>query len=111
MKYSLAFFLAFDFGGILISEVSEDVYVTGSVIKNLLYWLQIQYIHSIKKILEKRGTLHIENYLSFLPQINPSNSIFHSNKATGTSSVSLRGLGGTRTLILLNGKRLSPGSL
>ena len=48
--------------------------------------------------------------LSYLPQINPSNSNFHSNKATGTASVSLRGLGGTRTLILMNGKRLSPGT-
>ena len=60
--------------------------------------------------IEKRGTLHIENFLSYLPQINPSNSNFHSNKATGTASVSLRGLGGTRTLILMNGKRLSPGT-
>tara|TARA_B100000123_G_scaffold703_1_gene529 strand:+ start:4612 stop:7398 length:2787 start_codon:yes stop_codon:yes gene_type:complete len=110
MKYSLALILASTLIGYIFSDTREEVYVTGSVIdkSNLLVANPIYSFN--KKDLDSRGTLHIENYLSFLPQINPSNSIFHSNKATGTSSVSLRGLGGKRTLILLNGQRLSPGS-
>ena len=99
MRHSLTFFLFLTFFGTLIANVSEDVYVTGSVIKktSLLVANPIS-TFDINEI-EKRGTLHIENFLSYLPQINPSNSNFHSNKATGTASVSLRGLGGTRTLI------------
>ena len=110
MRHSLTFFLFFTFFGTLIADVSEDVYVTGSVIKKTSLLVANPISTFDLNDIEKRGTLHIENFLSYLPQINPSNSNFHSNKATGTASVSLRGLGGTRTLILMNGKRLSPGT-
>jgi len=110
MRHSLTFFLFLTFFGTLIANVSEDVYVTGSVIKKTSLLVANPISTFDLNDIEKRGTLHIENFLSYLPQINPSNSNFHSNKATGTSSVSLRGLGGTRTLILMNGKRLSPGT-
>lgn len=110
MRHSLTFFLFLTFFGSLIADVSEDVYVTGSVIKKSSLLVANPISTFNLDDIEKRGTLHVENFLSYLPQINPSNSNFHSNKATGTASVSLRGLGGTRTLILLNGKRLSPGT-
>ena len=110
MKNFLLFFLIFSFFGTLFGEVSEDVYVTGSSIKKSSLLVANPISSFDLDDIKNRGTLHIENFLSFLPQINPSNSSFHSNKATGTASVSLRGLGGTRTLVLLNGKRLSPGS-
>ncbi|MDA9724258.1 TonB-dependent receptor [Gammaproteobacteria bacterium] len=110
MRHSLTFFLFFTFFGTLIANVSEDVYVTGSVIKKTSLLVANPISTFDLNDIEKRGTLYIENFLSYLPQIHPSNSNFHSNKATGTSSVSLRGLGGTRTLILMNGKRLSPGT-
>ena len=110
MRHSLTLFLFFTFFGILIADVSEEVYVTGSVIKKSSLLVANPISTFNLNDIEKRGTLHIENFLSYLPQINPSNSNFHSNKATGTASVSLRGLGGTRTLILMNGKRLSPGT-
>ena len=110
MKNFLLFFLIFSFFGTLFGEVTEDVYVTGSSIKKSSLLVANPISSFDLDDIKNRGTLHIENFLSFLPQINPSNSSFHSNKATGTASVSLRGLGGTRTLVLLNGKRLSPGS-
>ena len=110
MRYSLVFFLFLTFYGTLTADVSEDVYVTGSAIKKSSLLIANPIVSFNLDDIEKRGTLHIENFLSYLPQINPSNSSFHSNKATGTASVSLRGLGGTRTLILINGKRLSPGT-
>ena len=109
MRNSLSFFIAFFFGGLLMSEVTEDLYVTGSTIKKDSLLIANPISSFDNEDIKSRGTLYIENFLSFLPQINPSNSSYHSNKASGTASVSLRGLGGTRTLILLNGKRLSPG--
>ena len=109
MRNSLSFFIVFFFGGLLMSEVTEDLYVTGSTIKKDSLLIANPISSFDNEDIKSRGTLYIENFLSFLPQINPSNSSYHSNKASGTASVSLRGLGGTRTLILLNGKRLSPG--
>ena len=99
MRHSLTFFLFLTFFGTLIANVSEDVYVTGSVIKKTSLFVANPISTFDLNDIEKRGTLHIENFLSYLPQINPSNSNFHSNKATGTSSVSLRGLGGTCSFI------------
>ena len=110
MKNFLLFFLIFSFFETLFGEVTEDVYVTGSSIKKSSLLVANPISSFDLDDIKNRGALHIENFLSFLPQINPSNSSFHSNKATGTASVSLRGLGGSRTLVLLNGKRLSPGS-
>ena len=110
MRHLLTFFTFFTFFGFLNADVSEEVYVTGSIIKKTSLLVANPITKFDLDDIEKRGTLYIGNFLSYLPQINPSNSNFHSNKATGTASVSLRGLGGTRTLILMNGKRLSPGT-
>ena len=110
MRNSLIFFSFIISIGFLNAEVTEDVYVTGSVIKKSSLLIANPISSFDQEDIKNRGTFHIENFLSHLPQIHPSNSSFHSNKASGTASVSLRGLGGTRTLILLNGKRLSPGT-
>ena len=110
MRHSFIFFLVIISFGFLNAEVTENVYVTGSVIKKSSLLIANPISSFDQEDIKNRGTFHIENFLSHLPQINPSNSSFHSNKASGTASVSLRGLGGTRTLILLNGKRLSPGT-
>ena len=63
-----------------------------------------------KEDLDKSGTFRLEDYLSKLPQIAPGNSALQSGFSTGTASVSLRSLGGDRTLLLIDGKRLSPGT-
>ncbi len=110
MKNFLLFFLILSFYETILGEVTEDVYVTGSSIKKSSLLVANPISSFDLDDIKNRGAFHIENFLSVLPQINPSNSSFHSNKATGTASVSLRGLGGTRTLVLLNGKRLSPGT-
>jgi outer membrane cobalamin receptor len=46
-----------------------------------------------------------------MPQIETANSSFEPSGETGTASLDLRGLGGSRTLTLLNGKRMQPGSI
>src|SRR5438309_4994067 len=51
-----------------------------------------------------------EQLLNSLPQLSPELGSNISNGATGTATANLRGLGSTRTLVLLNGRRLPPGS-
>ena len=56
------------------------------------------------------GLRSVENLLNNLPQVFAAQGASISNGATGTATVNLRGLGSTRTLVLVNGRRLPPGS-
>ena len=60
--------------------------------------------------IELQGATNTEELLNALPQITPSEGAFLTNGATGTASIQLRELGEPRTLVLLNGHRLGPGS-
>ena len=81
MRNSFSFFIAFFFGCLLIADVNEDIYVTGSLIKKDSLLIANPIYSFDNEDIKSRGTLYIENFLSFLPQINPSNSSYHSNKA------------------------------
>jgi len=48
--------------------------------------------------------------LNNLPQVVAENSSGQSISSVGTATVSLRGLGSWRTLVLINGRRMSPGA-
>jgi iron complex outermembrane recepter protein len=56
------------------------------------------------------GAAKTEDLLNQLPQVNTSQGSGASNGATGTANVNLRNLGPTRNLVLVNGRRLPPGS-
>ena len=56
-----------------------------------------------------QGTTRTEDLINSLPQAFAGQGSSVSNGATGTASVNLRGLGPTRTLVLINGRRLMPG--
>ena len=56
------------------------------------------------------GVKNVENMLNNLPQVFAEYGASVSNGATGTATVNLRNLGSVRTLVLVNGKRLPPGS-
>ncbi|MFN7475520.1 MAG: TonB-dependent receptor domain-containing protein [Burkholderiales bacterium] len=56
------------------------------------------------------GVRSVENLLNNLPQVFAAQGATISNGATGTATVNLRGLGVTRTLVLVNGRRLPAGS-
>ncbi|MFN5028391.1 MAG: TonB-dependent receptor, partial [Burkholderiales bacterium] len=56
------------------------------------------------------GVRSVENLLNNLPQVFAAQGATISNSATGTATVNLRGLGPTRTLVLVNGRRLPAGS-
>lgn len=57
------------------------------------------------------GAVSAENLLNNLPQQFADYGGNISNGATGTSNANLRNLGRTRTLVLLNGRRLPPGDV
>jgi iron complex outermembrane recepter protein len=56
------------------------------------------------------GYSKAEDLLNQLPQVFTSQGSASSNGATGTANVNLRNLGPTRNLVLVNGRRLPPGS-
>ncbi|MGK2286998.1 TonB-dependent receptor [Pedomonas sp. V897] len=51
------------------------------------------------------GATHVEEVLHELPQVIPSLGATSNNPGDGVSTVDLRGLGATRTLVLVNGRR------
>lgn len=56
------------------------------------------------------GVRSVENLLNNLPQVFADQGGSVSNGSSGTATVNLRGLGPTRTLVLVNGRRLPGGS-
>ena len=59
----------------------------------------------------ERGVVAIEELLADLPQISLGQNITDSNGANGSSTISLRGIGSDRTMTLINGKRMAPGTI
>ena len=60
--------------------------------------------------IDSRGVTRVEDLVNILPQAFAAQTSELANGATGTSSLDLRGLGATRTLVLMDGKRLPYGS-
>ena len=56
------------------------------------------------------GTTRTEDLINSLPQVFAAQGGSVSNGATGTATLNLRGLGSERTLVLVNGRRLMPGT-
>ncbi len=56
------------------------------------------------------GLRSVENLLNNMPQVFADQGGYIANGATGTATVNLRNLGAERTLVLVNGRRLPPGS-
>lgn len=88
----------------------ETIYVTGSRIPqpNLTATSPVTVVNSQEVRLT--GTTRTEDLINSLPQTLASQGGNVSNGATGTASLDLRGLGPNRTLVLVNGRRLLPGS-
>ncbi len=57
------------------------------------------------------GATKIEDLSNSLPQVFAGQSSGVSNGADGTATVNLRGLGSNRTVVLIDGRRLQPGSI
>jgi iron complex outermembrane recepter protein len=57
------------------------------------------------------GLTQTSDILNQMPQVTPDQGGNLSNGATGTATVNLRGLGASRTLVLIDGKRLPAGDV
>jgi iron complex outermembrane recepter protein len=86
-----------------------EIIVTGSRIPqpNLTSTAPVTVIDAAS--LKVQGTSRIEDALNALPQVYGGQTSALSNGATGTATIDLRDLGSTRTLVLVNGRRLLPG--
>ena len=92
-------------------EEIEKIQVTGSRIKRTdMETSSPVHVTSAEEI-KLSGFTRVEDLLNSLPQIEASNTAYDSNGATGTASVDLRGMGTTRTLVLINGRRMQPGGV
>ena len=88
----------------------EEITVTGSRIpaRNLISASPVTTVSSEEIALQ--GVTRVEDMLNRLPQVYASQTGTQANGATQTATVDLRGLGSTRTLVLINGRRLPSGS-
>ena len=92
-------------------ENYEEVIVTGSRITNpnIESTSQVQVVTAAD--IENRGAVRIEDVLNDLPQLAPGQIAQTANGSDGTATANLRNLGCSRTLVLINGKRMAPGKV
>ncbi|MFL6774705.1 MAG: TonB-dependent receptor plug domain-containing protein, partial [Sphingomicrobium sp.] len=83
-----------------------DIVITGSRIPqpNLTSASPVTVLSSQE--IKLQGTTRTEDLINSLPQSFAAQGSNISNGSTGTATVNLRGLGTTRTLVLINGRRL-----
>ena len=87
-----------------------EVVVTGSRIANPALQAISPVTTVSADVIKSQGTTRIEDMLNNLPQVVADQGSMSSNGASGTATVDLRGLGPQRTLVLINGRRLMPGT-
>lgn len=88
------------------------VVVTGTRIQRADYEATSPVVTISTELLQQAGTVQIDTVLNQLPQLVPTLSIASNNPSAsggaGQALVDLRGLGAGRTLVLLDGTRLTP---
>jgi iron complex outermembrane recepter protein len=88
----------------------EEVVVTGSRLREPNE-TSISPVTSVSAVdLQETGLTRVEDILNNLPMVFAGQNSTTANGADGTASVDLRGLGNQRTLTLVDGLRLGPGS-
>jgi outer membrane receptor protein involved in Fe transport len=89
----------------------EEVVVTGSRLQLAPNDVSISPVTTVTAIdIAQTGLVRTEDLLNNLPQVVAEYGGGQSISSNGTASVSLRGLGSQRTLVLVNGRRMSPGA-
>ncbi|MCS6946856.1 MAG: TonB-dependent receptor plug domain-containing protein, partial [Steroidobacteraceae bacterium] len=87
----------------------ESVVVTGTRIKRQDYEASSPVVTISADVFASAGTQQIESVLNELPQLVPSITTTSNNPSNGgQANLDLRGLGLSRTLVLLDGTRLVP---
>lgn len=89
----------------------ETITVTGSrIVRTDLSSVSPITVTSSEEI-KLSGFTRVEDLMNSLPQVEAAQTSFIANGASGTASLDLRGLGTSRTLVLVNGRRLQPGGI
>jgi len=97
-------------GGASGAIFEEEISVTGTLIpRPSLDSLSPVTVVDVAEELTLTGTTRIEDLLISLPQVFAGQNSTISNGATGIASINLRYLGTSRTLVLINGRRLAMG--
>ncbi len=86
----------------------ETVVVTGSRIPQVGLYSSSPVTAVNQTEMKLQGTTSVETLLNNLPGVMADFTQTASNGATGQATVDLRGLGSSRTLVLIDGKRLMP---
>ncbi len=91
------------------AQATDRVEITGSRIKALATDSPSPIISLTAEALKIAGSSNVEEILNNLPQVFAGYGAQVSNGSTGTATVDLRGLGPSRTLVLINGRRVPAG--
>ncbi|WP_409018526.1 TonB-dependent receptor plug domain-containing protein [Brevundimonas vesicularis] len=88
----------------------EDVVVTGSRIRQPNLTTTSPVTQVTGEDIDVQGVTRVEDLVTQLPQAFAAQNSTVANGASGTATVSLRNLGSSRTLVLIDGKRMGYGS-
>lgn len=88
----------------------EEVVVTGSRIARADFTSNSPIATVGAEQFQLTGTINTENLMNSLPQAVPGFDSSSNNPGNGTATVNLRGLGAFRTLVLMDGIRVTPSS-
>jgi iron complex outermembrane recepter protein len=103
-------------GATSAAPVLEEVTVTGSRIRRKDLESNSPLVTIDSQQIEQRAGLNLESYLNTLPNYNPAQTPVTTNfdvqpsavNTVGISTISLRGLGPNRSLVLIDGHRTTP---
>ena len=88
-------------------DAVDDIVVTGSRIARQDYVANSPIVTVTAEDFQATGSVNIDTLINDLPQFTPAaNSTSNNPSNGGQANVQLRGLGTTRTLVLMNGRRL-----
>ena len=89
-------------------SVQETVIVTGSRIAKQDFVSNSPIATVDAEVFELTGSINTEDVLNTLPQAIPGFDRSSNNPGDGTATANLRGLGSSRTLVLMDGRRIVP---
>src|SRR2546423_11148107 len=88
----------------------QEVVITGSRLLQAPNDISISPVSSVtSEDIQKTGLVRVEDVLQNLPSVPAESPSGNSISSIGINTVSLRGLGSQRTLVLINGRRMQPG--
>ena len=91
------------------AAAASDIVVTGSRIARRDFQASSPIVTVDSSAVASTGRVTLEDSLNQLPQFSAGSGAYSSGiNATGQASLNLRGLGASRNLVLLDGRRLQP---